>query len=390
MHKTTLSCYVTKYLSALILFVSTNTTLCYTITPLNQILQQYPEIQYVPCLGNVHFNIAPFPPAPLFPHEGYFKECFILKIPNGKVQSQFGFVLIEDQFIKEMIWADQPHLLSNIVPINEESIHKVPGKVAVLAQYVYNSYCHWIGEVLGRLALLEMHGIEYDWLYIDAYSNYMKETLELWGVDTKKIIAPRSLDYCIQADELIVPSMVINMNIGFKNHIGLLIHPTLAEYVRNKLLQAAQKHVPSIPLSKKVFASRSDAPVRKIKNEDEIFELFKQHGFERYKLSTLSMVDQILLFNNADIVVSEHGAGLTNILFCNQGTKVIEIFQLLVDSAFWFISENFGLKYTAVQTSNFIDTYKYNWQRNIHHYMTAFQSCAEVPLEPIKKVIEQL
>lgn len=42
-------------------------------------------------------------------------------------------------------------------------------------------------------------------------------------------------------------------------------------------------------------------------------------------LENMPLLDQIALFYGASCVVAQHGAGLSNILFCRPGTKVIEI-----------------------------------------------------------------
>ena len=41
-------------------------------------------------------------------------------------------------------------------------------------------------------------------------------------------------------------------------------------------------------------------------------------------MSKLNFEDQIYIFNNAKIVISPHGAGLTNLIFCKKGTKILE------------------------------------------------------------------
>lgn len=41
----------------------------------------------------------------------------------------------------------------------------------------------------------------------------------------------------------------------------------------------------------------------------------------------MSLLEQIQLFANAEIVIGPHGAGMANILFCDPGTKVVELFS---------------------------------------------------------------
>ena len=42
-------------------------------------------------------------------------------------------------------------------------------------------------------------------------------------------------------------------------------------------------------------------------------------------MTKLSFEEQIKIFNSAQIVVANHGAGLTNIIFCKTNTQIVEI-----------------------------------------------------------------
>ena len=46
--------------------------------------------------------------------------------------------------------------------------------------------------------------------------------------------------------------------------------------------------------------------------------------WDAYRL-LLSFDEQALLFSDADVIVSEFGALMANVVFCRQGTKVVEI-----------------------------------------------------------------
>jgi capsular polysaccharide biosynthesis protein len=77
--------------------------------------------------------------------------------------------------------------------------------------------------------------------------------------------------------------------------------------------------------SRKIYISRKKAKRRKISNEDALLELLYTYGFESVFLEDYEIQDQIKLLNDAKIVVSCHGAGLTNILFMQPDSKVIEL-----------------------------------------------------------------
>ena len=58
---------------------------------------------------------------------------------------------------------------------------------------------------------------------------------------------------------------------------------------------------------------------------------------------------QIEAFRSARIVISVHGAGLTNLLFCQPGTLVIELLPSNhIKSAYCWLAMRLGLRYRAV------------------------------------------
>ncbi|MBI2344843.1 glycosyltransferase family 61 protein [Candidatus Dependentiae bacterium] len=362
----------------------------FKIVPLEQILKIHTNILCKKCFGSVDFKFKKFPLSSLFPHEGHFKECFILEIPRGIVQGKNGLVFFDNAIIQEMVWADRYEFLQNIPSLALEKARKVSGRVAVLSQESSDNFCHFFYEVLARLAMLEMHDVEYDWLYVTCDKGFIKEGLKLWGIDESKIICPTDKDFYIQADTVIVPSLVLNTNNGFK-HTGVNAHPYTLKYVREKLLFMIKDTVDMSQFSKKIFISRRDAPSRRIINENEVFELFKAKGFERYDTGKMSVAEQIALFAQSEVVVGEHGAGLTGIIFCKEMTKIIELFQALIDSSFWFPAQIFNLNYIAVNTLGIDGNSFYNWQeRNLSIYLKAMCSKINIPIEPIEKIIQNL
>ena len=76
-----------------------------------------------------------------------------------------------------------------------------------------------------------------------------------------------------------------------------------------------------------VFIDRSDSIFNhnKLVNNLEIIEYLKKKRFLIIKLAELSFNEQIKIFNEAKIIIGSHGAGLTNLIFCEPSTKVIEI-----------------------------------------------------------------
>jgi capsular polysaccharide biosynthesis protein len=58
---------------------------------------------------------------------------------------------------------------------------------------------------------------------------------------------------------------------------------------------------------------------------------------------------QMRVFGEASHVVGVHGAGLTNVLFCAPGTRVLEILPALCAApSYWVLSTQIGHRYHAV------------------------------------------
>lgn len=77
----------------------------------------------------------------------------------------------------------------------------------------------------------------------------------------------------------------------------------------------------------RIYISRANAKYRKVVNEEEITGLLVQYGFRIVFTEELSVLEQIRLFKDAEAVMGIHGAGLSNMLFCARGTKIIELRQ---------------------------------------------------------------
>lgn len=308
------------------------------------------------------YPVAPFQFTPLsvtsnhwlHPYEGLFKEHFVLKIPQGQVFGVDGWIFVDDKLVVDFVWQNCfLHQFAWEHAKQYKPVKKI-ARMAVIAQSGYTYYYHWMVEVLGRLAQLEMQGIEYDYLYVPTIAPFMKEMLVLWGVEPSKIVS--SCDECIyEVDELIIPSLVAGVQVHGCPRLVHYIPEYIARYVKDKLMKSVDTRKIENHFSKKVFISRRDASSRRMLNEDEVFALFEAVGFERYVLSQLSVSDQIALFAQADIVVGALGSGLANVLFCKKDARVVDIFQARRDCTIYYLCQTLGLSYTCVKTTDFIE-----------------------------------
>lgn len=74
---------------------------------------------------------------------------------------------------------------------------------------------------------------------------------------------------------------------------------------------------------------------RHMEGEDLLFDHLKLFGFEYVVFENLSPLEQVALMANAEMMISYHGAGFTNMLFANPDAYVIEIGTLQTAQARW-------------------------------------------------------
>jgi capsular polysaccharide biosynthesis protein len=263
--------------------------------------------------------------------DGRVYDDGIVITPGDKMLTGVSKFIVAGEYITDH--SQNPIFTKKTLP----PLKKIKGNIAVLSAPAGRGYYHWMFDVLPRIQLLRAAG--YDLNSIDKFliNNYVSrfhiETLNMIGIPRNKIMESQ-LNPHLQADTLIVPSLV-----GDTGSV-----PRYAcDFLRNEFL-------PKIPKtnnhSKRIYVNRGQVWHRRVANEPEIVDTLQQYGFESVALETLSLQEQIALMANAEVVIAPHGAGLTNIVFCDQGTKIIEfLYPASVNVMYWTIAEEMKFEY---------------------------------------------
>ena len=110
---------------------------------------------------------------------------------------------------------------------------------------------------------------------------------------------------------------------GFKNsQIPQFFSKKSSVKILNKVFKANYENNKS---NNRIFLTRKNANYRKIINESDLIDDLKSKKFMFIDLDSLSIEKQIEIFSSAEVVISPTGSALANIVFCNKGTKIIEI-----------------------------------------------------------------
>ena len=250
-----------------------------------------------------------------------------------------------------------------------------------------SNYYHWLIEILPKLEQINQLPERFS-PYPLLVSQHVKDTPQL--SDSLKAFNPHRQviylkeDLIYKAQKLLIytsPSLIpFNLKKGNKpNPLDYKLCPDSLLYIRNKLLSDHVKK--DKKASKRIFFSQRRH--RRKYNEDEIYELFRPHGFEKVYMDELSLREQILLIREAEYIAGPTGAAWTNLLFCKKGTKCICWMDEFISSfaAFSSIAKVFELRLYYI-------TYKSNASSTGDVYGNSYTLSIEKTDKLIKEVVE--
>ena len=175
-------------------------------------------------------------------------------------------------------------------------------------------YFHWFGDTLMKITAEKQYCKANTLLLSEKFnSGFYKESLDIIDNDFK-------LKF-IQNNELVfVPRLKIIGEIAPTGNYN----PSITQALRNSF--GSKTSVPD----KRIYISRRSARRRKVINEEALERILLKYNFEIVDFENKSLSDQIDLLQSSKYLVSIHGAGLTNMLFMKEKSKVLE-FKLKTD-----------------------------------------------------------
>lgn len=118
------------------------------------------------------------------------------------------------------------------------------------------------------------------------------------------------------------------------------------EDIRSLKRQIEKKFKPVKTASNRIYISRSGR--RRIVNEGELIVLLKKFDFIIIEDIQRSITEQISIYHNASFIIGPHGASFGNIIWCEPGTHLFELFSPdYIPGFFVYLSTMMGMKYSA-------------------------------------------
>ena len=175
------------------------------------------------------------------------------------------------------------------------------------------NYYHWLVDTLPRLWIVreELKQTNYSLLLPENSPKFIKASLAYFEINHITYIKPTEF---VLAENLLIPYYMAG-----SGHI----HPPIVFEIKNYLL----KKINLISSKKLVYVSRSRQKARLVINETDVIACVLGFGFEVIYFEDYSFEEQISIGKYADVMVTSHGANLTNCLFMKEGTKVLELIR---------------------------------------------------------------
>jgi hypothetical protein len=197
-------------------------------------------------------------------------------------------------------------------------------------------YFHWLADVLPRLITIRERLRDLVLILPEKYREleYVQASLKPFTLGGVEYIAPGEALFC---RELIVPTQTAPSG-HYNERLIRRVGELMSEFYASEQREISHD---------RVFISRSQAPKRRIRNEDEVSEVLRDYNFRIVHTESLSFAEQVRLAAGARYLVSNHGAGLTNMLFMNPDSNVLELRHLSdnINNCYFTMASALNLNY---------------------------------------------
>lgn len=204
-------------------------------------------------------------------------------------------------------------------------MRKIEGPVIVAFNHLYKNYYHFLAECLNATYLcykqLATKSVEKINIVTFKLNGFAKDYFDILfsKYENISIIELDESEY-IHADEVYYAPQLL----GFTTPQPCLIAERLD--FKNSILSHSGVDVQTNPTDI-IYISRQDTSARRICNESELMLSLEKLGVKIVQLTGLSVKEQISIFANAALVIGGHGAGISNSLFMQNTSTMLELIQ---------------------------------------------------------------
>lgn len=203
-------------------------------------------------------------------------------------------------------------------------------------------YYHWMLDLLPKLGVFEKSGIKLSsidhFLVREINDSFHKQTLERLGIDASRVVQTKH-DNHLECERLLL--------VKFDNGINLKMNRFIPNWLKHL-------YPPVYPIGKriKLYISRPKGVRRGVANEAQLLPFLRRAGYTIASMEGLSVAEQAQLLARVDVLISPHGGALSNMVFCQPGIKVVELFGRHVYPFYYGLAQMCGHEYHAIMENS--------------------------------------
>ncbi|MDC0864840.1 glycosyltransferase family 61 protein [Rickettsiaceae bacterium] len=212
---------------------------------------------------------------------------------------------------------------------NNLIIKKMSGKIIAIDRAIHllrdhsKNYFHWLVENLPRLLLTDNIDDSVPILLEEGLPQQFYDALNIMNLKKRKIIYLKK-NAAYKVKKLYYPS---SLSIVHDNY-GKPLYNKDSIYSDDGILYLRNNVLKSLSLEKqqkkrRIFISRKNSDYRQLINTTQVEELLISRGFEILFPENLSFISQVKLFAQAEIIIGQSGAGMTNFVFADPKCRII-------------------------------------------------------------------
>lgn len=294
----------------------------------------------LPAPGGVHSGCNQAPRPALFDESAIkANSCFIDRVEHAVVWHDSFHTCVkttDNLAIAEHTRADCP-LIDALMAKHEP--HAIEGRAFLIGARGAHNFYHWMADIAPKLAVLREAGYRFNdedlFLVPFARHGFAWQILSQFGVRPEQIYETENQSTYLSVDELVVPRV--------DNKMGLTMGPWVPQLLREHFLPPGG----GVAAHRRLFIDRKagSADGRQIENQAALYKLLSLFEFDIVYPEEMPVVQQAILFAEADMVVAAHGAALANIIYCSAGTRIVEFYAGHMAPCYWAISALLELDY---------------------------------------------
>ena len=209
-------------------------------------------------------------------------------------------------------------VVDDIIDFDPKTVNPIIFTEPCVWLYTFLNLDHLIRETLPSILMLREMDVDFNklkFIISDVSGTGIFDILVALGIPADNIIQINN--QWMQFNKVYIPCFPSFGHL----HTPSIFYKKTASFLKNSVLKSSS----DIKRPKRIFVSRERAFMRRLLNEKSLHKGLIQREFEIIDPGSLSKLDQIAFFSNAEVIVGQHGMGIANACFAQEGCKLLEI-----------------------------------------------------------------